>query len=122
MTPIELPYPPSLNRYWRTFRGRHVVSAEARSYKADVAVLARQAGLHGVFLGPVVLVAVLHPKTRQRASTRPVRCIDLDNGLKVAVDALQGVAYANDSQLVGISIRRGEPVPGGALVVSVGAA
>jgi crossover junction endodeoxyribonuclease RusA len=50
-----------------------------------------------------------------------VRCIDLDNGLKVAVDALQGVAYANDSQLVGISIRRGEPVPGGALVVSVGA-
>lgn len=121
MTPLELPYPISVNRYWRNFRGRSVVSAEARKYKADVAVLARQAGLQGVLLGPVVLVAVLHPKKPQRAGKGPARCIDLDNAMKVAIDALQGVAYVNDSQLVGISIRRGEPVPGGALVVSVSA-
>jgi crossover junction endodeoxyribonuclease RusA len=54
MTPIQLPYPPSLNRYWRTFRNRTVVSAEGLAYKREVAALARQAGLQGVFAGGVV--------------------------------------------------------------------
>ena len=35
-----------------------------------------------------------------------------DHGLKVAIDALYGVAYADDSQLVDIRIVRGEPMSG----------
>lgn len=41
---ITLPMPVSANRYWRTFRGRMVVSAEAKAYKEQAGWLARAAG------------------------------------------------------------------------------
>ncbi|EMS1813588.1 RusA family crossover junction endodeoxyribonuclease, partial [Neisseria gonorrhoeae] len=47
--------------------------------------------------------------------------IDLDNALKVALDALQGVAYHNDRQVRRIAADyAGEPVAGGGLAVEVG--
>lgn len=89
-----LPYPPSANRYWRTFRNRTVVSDEARRYKNLVKVeLARWP----LLAGPVVLVAHLY---------RPQKSGDLDNRLKVLGDALNGVAWADDSQVVEIHAYR----------------
>ena len=89
---LVLPYPPSANRYWRTFRGRAVVSAEARAYKADVK-------LKGCipFVGPVALIARFY---------RPQRSGDLDNRLKVLCDALNGHAWDDDSQVVEIHAYR----------------
>jgi crossover junction endodeoxyribonuclease RusA len=117
---IELPYPPSTNRYWRMFRSRMVVSAEAKAYKEHAAWLAREDGLRTPIDGPVALRAVLRPKKPLRPSKgRAVRCIDIDNALKVAVDALNGVAYLDDSQLVDLRISRGEACAGGALEVTV---
>ncbi|EMS3987323.1 TPA: RusA family crossover junction endodeoxyribonuclease, partial [Neisseria gonorrhoeae] len=47
--------------------------------------------------------------------------IDLDNALKVALDALQGVAYHNDRQVRRIAADYAdEPVAGGGLAVEVG--
>lgn len=116
---LELPYPPSVNRYWRTFRNRQVVSAEGKAFKTHTAWLARQEGLQAPIAGPVVLRAVLRPKKPLRASKRPVRCIDIDNALKACCDALNGVAYLDDSQLVDLRISRGEPCAGGMLEVAV---
>ncbi|EPI5870320.1 RusA family crossover junction endodeoxyribonuclease, partial [Neisseria gonorrhoeae] len=46
---------------------------------------------------------------------------DLDNALKVALDALQGVAYHNDRQVRRIAADYAdEPVTGGGLAVEVG--
>ena len=45
---ITLPVPPSANRYWRNFRGRMVVSAEARAYKEQAAWIAKAAGMEPV--------------------------------------------------------------------------
>lgn len=117
---LELPYPPSVNRYWRMFRNRMVVSAEAKKYKAHAGWVARQDGLQAPIEGPVVLSAILRPKKPLRPSRgRTVRCLDIDNALKVAVDALNGVAYVDDSQLVDLRIVRGDPCAGGALEVTV---
>ncbi len=33
---LVLPYPPSVNHYWRSYRGRVVLSAEGRAYREDV--------------------------------------------------------------------------------------
>ena len=116
---LTLPYPPSLNVYWRTFRGRQVIGAAGRAFKAEAAWKAAAAGIQPRG-GPIAIALTLHPKQPKRA--RPganVRCIDLDNCAKAALDALNGIAYGDDSQVVDLHIRRGEPVAGGALIVEV---
>lgn len=128
MGSLVLPYPPSANRYWRVFRGRAVTSAAATAYKRDVAALARSAGLGGPSIAPIALEFVLRPPRPLDGDRRerlqgplwhlPVRCLDLDNALKVAIDALQGIIYDNDNQVVSLRINRGIPVPNGALAVS----
>jgi len=118
VTHIILPYPPSANRLWRVFGGRVVPSPHATAYKATAAVLARQARLP-LRSGPVELILIIHPKARKRETGRPHRCLDTSNAIKCVEDALQGVAYINDSQVVSISAKRGDPVPQGALSVEV---
>ena len=85
-----LPVPPSANRYWRIYHNRMVVTDEARTYKQEIALLLR---------GAIPLtgrVAVNLSVFRPRLSG------DLDNYNKVMFDALQGLAYRNDNQIVEI--------------------
>ena len=64
------------------------------------------------------MVVVLHPKlTEKGVASKTV--IDLDNSLKVALDALQGLAFSNDRQVKKIALSYGYPVVGGGLSVSV---
>lgn len=92
MTVHSFPLPPSANRYWRLAKGRLIVSDEARRYKAAVAMLARCDGVK-LLSGPVRLTLRVF---RARKSG------DLDNRIKILGDALQGVFYANDAQVVEI--------------------
>lgn len=87
---ITLPYPPSANRYWRTFRGRSVLSAEAKAYKKQVAAILTAAGWTPAE-GPVAYTANIY---------RPLKSGDLDNRLKVLGDALTGFAWVDDKQVV----------------------
>jgi crossover junction endodeoxyribonuclease RusA len=116
MNRLILPIPPSANRYWRKYCGRMVVSKEAKIYKRLVWLAAKQERLPVAAENEEIeLPLVVHPPVRKNGSTRLSG--DLDNRLKVVIDALQGVAYGDDRQVVGISIKRGEPVDGGALAV-----
>lgn len=94
---LVLPYPPSANAYWRAAPGRGLVpSSEATAYKAAVAraaALARVQPLHG----PVHLTLTVY---------RPRRVGDLDNTLKVLHDALNGVAWLDDEQVVHLEATR----------------
>lgn len=87
---LMLPLPVSANRYWRTWRGRTVVSAEAKAYKRAVWLQAQHLGIQP-FAGPVAVYLRVY---RARKSG------DLDNCIKVLLDALCGVAYADDKQIV----------------------
>jgi crossover junction endodeoxyribonuclease RusA len=89
MSRFTLPYPPSANRYWRVWRGRAVKSDEARAYQLQVQVLVPRAPLTGP-----VRVGV--------SAFRPRKSGDLDNLLKVALDALKGRAFVDDKQVVEI--------------------
>jgi len=86
------PVPPSANRYWRHYRGRVVTSDEATAYKKTVAMLARCDGVRPLS-GPVAVEVAVY---------RARRAGDLDNRLKCLLDAMQGVFYENDSQIVEI--------------------
>lgn len=108
---MELPEPPSANRYWRSYRGRVVVSTEARAYKAGVwsrAVLAR----HRPFAKDVPVSVTLHWHRAKRMG-------DLDNRIKVTLDALRGVLYDDDKQVVAIHAYRVESARNGKLSVKV---
>ena len=95
---IALPLPPSANRYWRTYRGRTVVSADAKTYKQGVWLQAQHAGMRP-FSGPVAVY--LHVYRARRSG-------DLDNYAKVTLDALRGVAYNDDAQIVELHLWRHE--------------
>lgn len=113
-----LPYPISTNRYWRTFRGITTVSREAKAYKAEVARIAQASGCLKLS-GDVGIHITLYPKANQDGSANK-RVLDLDNCLKVVLDALQGVAYDNDRQVKQIVAQYGKtPRKDGAVLVFV---
>ena len=131
---LVLPYPVSANRYWQSFVPRNqkraivVVSKEAKAYKHEVGYLAKEAGLLKPTTRPVSLAFTLHPPaTVQRfdKAMRPVevKCgtrINIDNCLKVAIDALNGIAYVDDAQVEEIRyVRYGERIGHGQLVVEI---
>ncbi|MEN6644600.1 MAG: RusA family crossover junction endodeoxyribonuclease [Armatimonadia bacterium] len=132
MITLCLPYPLSANRYWRTrvMRGprpiaQTYVSPEAEAYKADVLAIARHAGARQI-AGRVSLRMALYPHQpkdwhkRTEAERDALRCIDLDNALKVTLDALKGVAFGDDALVREIVAVRMEPDEKGArLVVTV---
>lgn len=85
---LTLPIPPSANRYWRNFRGRVVVSSEAKEYKSLAFYLAReQAGEEEAFTVPVKITSRFY-----FAANRG----DMPNYTKVLYDALEGIAFIND--------------------------
>lgn len=113
MIKIELPYPPSVNHYWR-HAGRHVyISRDGRIYRERVAACVLAHGIHGEALtGHISLTISIYPPDRRRR--------DIDNVLKSLLDAMQHARiYDDDSQIVKIEIAKKEPVAGGKVVVYV---
>lgn len=96
MTRLILPPPISANRYWRKFRNRMVVSAEAQAYKREVSLIAAASGLD-MLTGDVAIRLDVYREAKRG---------DLDNKLKVILDSLQGILYADDKQIVEIHARR----------------
>lgn len=92
---LTLPVPPSANRYWRSFvnkrtrRAMVVRSAEANAYRKEVQKLG--VGIEPIPRGMEVFVQM----TWYRAARRG----DLDNRIKVMLDALEGIAYEDDAQV-----------------------
>ena len=86
---FTLPYPPSANRYWRVWRGRAVKSDEARAYQAAVTLMCK-GGAARPLAGQVQVSVKVY---------RPAKRGDLDNSLKVLLDALKGHAYLDDKQV-----------------------
>lgn len=133
---LTLPWPLSSNRYWRSFvpRGQKraivTLSNEAKEYKATVAGVVRRSGAKPI-AGRVALTLHLYPARPQDAQKRiqadpiawddSVRSIDLDNALKVTLDALKGLAFGDDSMVRKIVAERMEPDGLARAVVTVSA-
>lgn len=106
-----LPEPPSANRYWRVYRGRAVVSSEAQAYKNGVAMRASVQHLRPFAAGVPVRVVLRWYRAKRMG--------DLDNRIKVTLDALKGVLYVDDKQVVEIHATRHESPRAGRLEVEV---
>ncbi len=115
---VMFPYPVSTNRYWRKFKGRMVVSAEANQYKAVIALIWQNARLPLILSGPVHVLLTMHPKMTKQGKASNTR-MDIDNMLKVLLDGLNGLAWTDDKQVHKLSAEIAHPVEGGGVSVQV---
>lgn len=108
---LTMPWPPSVNKYWRTFQGRMIISAEGRSYRKAVAdqVLIQRGAKH--YTGRLrVQIEAFRPDNRRR---------DLDNLLKAVLDGCTHAGvWEDDSNIVDLRIYWAESI-GGMLKVKV---
>ena len=108
---LDVPYPPSVNRYWRAFRGRNILSAEARAYRRAITAVMLERKLTPLS-GRLAVSVMLCPPDRRRR--------DLDNAMKGLLDGLQhGGAYTDDSQIDKLTIERGAVTPRGLAIVDI---
>jgi crossover junction endodeoxyribonuclease RusA len=111
MIELELPYPPSVNHYWRRVGARTLISRGGRAFREAVCALLAARGVRPL-TGPLAMEIVVHPPDRRRR--------DIDNVQKALLDALQhGSAYGDDSQIIRLAIEKGEPVEDGKTVVRI---
>jgi crossover junction endodeoxyribonuclease RusA len=107
---LSLPYPPSINHYWRRnrFRGMHV-SNEGKSYRAAVVdLLAGRYGGSGVH-EVLDKIEACRLAVHLRINPPDRRRRDIDNVQKPLLDALQhGGLYADDEQIDWLLTERGE--------------
>jgi crossover junction endodeoxyribonuclease RusA len=103
---LELPWPPSVNRYWRSMaRGKRIVTYttnEAKAYRQATALIWRtSSGQRASLLGPIGVQLTTHAPTRRR--------YDLDNVCKAVLDALDAAGvYGDDSQVDDLRVIRGK--------------
>ena len=111
MLELTLPWPPTVNSYYRNIAGKTLISAKGRDYRKVVAdqVLIQRGSLQLQSRLAVSIVAHVPDKRRR----------DLDNLLKSVLDALTHAGvWLDDSQIDSLAIARG-PI-GGMLKVSIG--
>jgi crossover junction endodeoxyribonuclease RusA len=93
---IVLPWPPSMNRYWRTYQGRMIISQEGRAYREAVISLLIERKVKPIAGKLIVEIEAWRPDNRVR---------DLDNLLKATLDSLTHAGvYNDDSQIVDLRI------------------
>jgi crossover junction endodeoxyribonuclease RusA len=109
---FTLPYPPTINTYYRVFNNRIILSALGRQYKKLVK--------------DEVLIQELQPfkdaklKITMRLHPRDKRKVDIDNRIKAVLDALQDAGlFTDDFQVDELIIRRGVPIKDGKLYVLI---
>ena len=111
MTELELPFPPSVNHYWRRVGPRTLISRGGRAFRSSVCAILAAQGVRPL-RGPLAIEIDVYPPDRRRR--------DIDNLQKALLDALaHGGAYEDDSQVSRLSVVRREVIPEGKVVVRI---
>ena len=109
---LELPYPPSVNTYWRANGKRRFISKEGVLFKTAVQAICMQDKIKSFGDSRLSVNIYIHPRSKRK--------FDLDNCLKAILDALMNAnVYDDDSQIDMLSITRSTERKGGAAVVSI---
>lgn len=112
MTIIKLPYPPSVNKYWRHFRGNTVLSKAGREFKTAVSECVVEQNIPKFGDKRLEVTIWLYPRSKV--------VTDLDNRLKAILDGLEDAGvYDNDSQVDVLMIQRGAIRKGGGVDVMI---
>jgi Holliday junction resolvase RusA-like endonuclease len=107
---LELPWPPSVNHYYRHIGPQTLISREGRKYRETISGILHTLHMRSLD-GDLVMTIDAYPPDKRRRDT--------DNILKSLFDALQYAgAYHDDSQIRKLNIEMFEPVrPSGKVIV-----
>ncbi|WP_423186793.1 RusA family crossover junction endodeoxyribonuclease [Alishewanella sp. d11] len=116
MIELTLPYPPSVNSYWRSVRvgnrNQVLVSEAGRKFQAAVRHAVMLAKCMEQYSGRLSVEVMLHPADKRKR--------DIDNSLKSLLDALgKAGVYIDDSQIDKLVVVRQAQCTGGKCVVKV---
>ncbi|MCU0710017.1 MAG: RusA family crossover junction endodeoxyribonuclease [Pirellula sp.] len=111
MIELELPFPPSVNHYWRRVGARTLISRGGRLFRHQVVSILAARGVRPLD-GPLEVFIELYPPDRRRR--------DVDNSQKALLDSLGHCgAYDDDSQIIHLDTWKREPIPGGMVFVRI---
>jgi Holliday junction resolvase RusA-like endonuclease len=100
---FELPWPPSVNHYYRHVGPRVLISRDGRRYRETVVSMFRNAGA-AMYCCPVEIAIELYPPDTRRC--------DVDNSLKCLLDTLTHAGlYEDDSQIRKLTVTKHNPMP-----------
>ena len=107
---LNLPYPPSVNSYYRNLGTKVLISAKGRKYRKDVAHAIVLGNGKAMTPGRYAVTVTLHRKDK--------RIFDIDNTSKALLDSLTHAGVWEDDSLVDdLRLIRGEVrKPGGCVV------
>ncbi|EJG7681855.1 RusA family crossover junction endodeoxyribonuclease [Salmonella enterica] len=116
---LTLPFPPSVNTYWRSpnkgpLKGRHMVSASGRKYQSEAcaAVIEQLRRLPKPSTAPAAVEITLYPPDN--------RIRDLDNYNKALFDALTHAGiWEDDSQVKRMLVEWGPVIPKGKVEITI---
>ena len=92
MIKITLPWPPSVNTYYRKVGNKILISKKGREYKAAVKIICVELGVNKKLTSKLKLYARCYPPDLRRR--------DLDNLNKALLDSLEKAGvYCDDSQV-----------------------
>lgn len=112
MIAFDFPVPPSINHYYRSVRGRVIISKRGRVYRETVCALVAEKGFAKTLEGKVAIKIDFFPPDRRRR--------DADNVLKALLDSLQAAQlFYDDSQIHDLSIRKQDMEKGGRVFVQI---
>lgn len=111
---LTLPYPPSVNHYWRRNGARYFIGEAGQAFRRNVHAALLAAWPVRRCEGLLDVSVTLHPPDRRRR--------DVDNVLKALLDGLKhGGVYEDDSQVKRISVEMCDPrPPAGMTLVEIG--
>ncbi|CZX82060.1 RusA family crossover junction endodeoxyribonuclease [Enterobacter hormaechei] len=116
---LVLPFPPSVNTYWRApnkgpLKGRHLISEKGRAYQsaACAAIIKQLRCLPKPSSSPAAVEILLFPPDARRR--------DIDNYNKALFDALTHAGiWEDDSQVQRMLVEWGPKVAGGRVEISI---
>lgn len=110
---FTLPYPPSINGYWRNFKGRQIISKRGRDYANSVAEKMLELKLHSEMIScNVTFEMTINPPT--------LRKYDVDNFTKGVFDALTKCGFwVDDEQVQKLTVAKGVKTPAGNVEISI---
>lgn len=117
MIELSAPWPPSLNRLWRVFGKRIILSKAARAYKKRFPQHLPVGRVGPPLTGRLQVWLVMHPPQSLAASGQ---VWDICNREKLLCDCMTAQkVWKDDSQIDAMIILRGEPCKGGRVDVTI---
>lgn len=102
MNSYVLPYPPSANGYWRSFRGRQIISERGREYRKQGLAMIAEQGIADLMECALSVAIELYPPDKRRR--------DIDNGMKALLDLITHAGvWVDDSQIKRLAITMHDP-------------